>query len=395
MGKRNTKKLATEKKVYGKPLKQLINLIRRLLRMKKSDTFIYYSPATDVTGKALATALGIKGGSKLPAKAPGIVIGWGAKTKDSVNLGKSSVLNHPDRIPDNRNKFKTLQKLAAAKVNVADICTAGDVSSTLKSGKKMQLPLVGRTNYHQGGKGFWLCMTHGQVADATKKGAQYFQNYIGIKDEYRLHIFGDKLIYAVKKVQRSNMNKAFTEQHAEKIKASAEKGKKKIDDDTMAYVLERVGKRVQPDADMIVRSNMRGWKFSHVKSVSKDLEAVAVKALKAVGLEFGAVDCCTDEDGKHWIIEINSGPGLQGTSFDTYVASFNAALDEIIKPPKKEEKKETVTKAEVQTASPAAITPGGKKEELAKKLALFTEMVGHASEEEADALSSVAAKMFR
>jgi hypothetical protein len=125
------------------------------------------------------------------------------------------------------------------------------------------------------------------------------------------------------------------------------------------------------------------------------LEAEAIKALKVSGLDFGAVDCCTDEDGKHWIIEINSGPGLQGASFDKYVVGFNNALDEILKPVVKEEKeKATADKVEVKaTAVPA--TPGSKKEELAKKLALFTEMVGHATEEEADALSSVAAKMFR
>ncbi len=364
--------------------------------MKKADAFIYYSPATDVTGKALAETLGIKGGSKLPSKTPAIVIGWGAKTKDSVNLGNSSVLNHPNKIRDNRNKFKTLQLLSKAKVSVASFCSADEVKGVLPT--SMSLPLVGRKNYHQGGKGFWLCMSKGQLADAVKKGAQYFQNFIAIQDEFRLHVFGDKVIYAVKKVQRTNMTEAFKEQHAEKIKASAVKDGKKIDDDTMAFVLERVGKRVQPDADMVVRSNMRGWKFSHVKTINKDLETEAIKALKAAGLDFGAVDCCTDEDGNHWIIEINSGPGLQGTPFDKYITSFNTALDEIIKP---EKKVEETKKAEVKV-SPVAGKDNGKKESLAKKkeslakkLALFSEMVELATEEEADTLSSVAAKMFR
>ena len=118
--------------------------------MKKADAFIYYSPATDVTGKALAETLGIKGGSKLPSKTPAIVIGWGAKTKDSVNLGNSSVLNHPNKIRDNRNKFKTLQLLSKAKVSVASFCSADEVKGVLPT--SMSLPLVGRKNYHQGGK---------------------------------------------------------------------------------------------------------------------------------------------------------------------------------------------------------------------------------------------------
>lgn len=398
MGQTNTKQLAWWQKipcgdliVMIRLLKKIPIIIRRVLDMTEKNVYIHYSGATDVTGQKLQEALKISGGKTAP-KGKKIVIGWGAKTKDAVNLGSANVLNHPDRIRDNRNKFKTLQAMKAADIKVADFVGASDVITAIDSKGPIILPVIGRTNFHQGGKGFWLCLTKHQVRDAISKGAQYFQNYIPIKDEFRLHIFGDDLLYAVKKVQRGNMSEAFKEQHGDKIKASAEKGNKDLDEDTIDYVLDKIAPRVLPDPDMIVRSNMRGWKFSHVKDVNGPLLDEAVKALKAIGLNFGAVDCCIDEENKPWIIEINSGPGLDGTPFDAYVKAFKSKIDEILNP--KKVVKET-TKKEVATKAPTAPTGGGSiKEKLKAKAELMNEMIASANEDEASALQNVFGKMF-
>ena len=360
--------------------------------MSNKDVYIHYSGATDVTGLKLQEALKVTGG-KTVAKGKKIVIGWGSKTKDSIKLGNASVLNHPDKIRDNRNKFKALGVMKKAGVKVADFVAAEDILKDLASKKGLRLPVVGRTKFHQGGKGFWTCLSKFQVQDAIGKGAQYFQNYIPIMDEFRLHIFGDKLLYAVKKVQRKNMTEAFKEQHGEKIAATAEKGKQKLDKATVDYVLEKMAGRVQPDPDMIVRSNMKGWKFSHVKSnnVNAAMKDEAVKALRAVGLDFGAVDCCLDEDGSPWIIEINSAPGLEGTPFQAYVDAFTAKINEILNPraiAKKVERKEVAAK------SPTATGGGSVKDKLKAKADLMSEMISNADEDEAEVLQGLFGKMF-
>jgi len=238
--------------------------------MSKKKTAIYYSGATDVTGKALADALGITGAKAKPTKAFELVFGWGAKTKEATNFpAGTTVLNHPDNIRNNRNKLKTLELLQEAKVNVAAFVSAEKVLAELKKKKPaLKLPLVGRTKFHQGGKGFWMCNTEGQIKDAIGKGAQYFQNYIGIKNEYRLHVFKDTVIYAQKKAQRDNMEAAFSAQYGDKIKAAAEKSGQKLDEATLNYALGQVSKRVMPEPDMHIRSNTRGWKFISVKGVS-------------------------------------------------------------------------------------------------------------------------------
>lgn len=360
--------------------------------MTKKDAYIWYSGATDVTGKKLAEELGIEGGRDNP-KDKKIIIGWGAKTKNDVDFPVgTSTLNHPNNIRRNRNKLSTLELLQQANVAVADFISAELVMAEIdKKNGKIMLPLVGRTKYHQGGKGFWLCLTKNHVQNAINEGAQYFQNYLDIVDEFRLHVFKGELLHAQKKVKRGNMEEAYVEQHAAKIKDYAEKGEVEIDDNTLKYALGRVAKEHQ-NADMIVRSNHRGWKFTTVKNPKKDLVDVSSAALAAIGLEFGAVDCCLDSTGKAWVIEVNTGPGLEGTTFKAYVKSFEDELVDIMKPPKK------VVKAAVKTdigkqkdtlkskfAAPSA------KERLAGLRELL-DLVGDADEAEAVAVEGLLKK---
>jgi len=364
--------------------------------------YIMFSGATDVTGSALQKALDITGGKTAPKTKKELIIGWGAKTDDNISFDKGvKVLNHPNAIRANRNKYQSLVTMNEAKVNVAKFFRANQWSPeapVTNFGFASNYPLVGRRNYHQGGKGFWLCLNRSQVEAAISEGAQYFQEYIDIKDEYRLHIFDGTLIYAQRKVKRDNMKEAFVAQHKEKISNIAAKNKKKLDDETMNYVLSRVAKE-QENPDMIIRSNTRGWKFSslNLKNVSKNLTSECIKALKATKLDFGGVDCCVDADGKVWIIEINSGPGLKNSSFEAYTKTFTTAIEQILNPPKS-------TMAKAADAVKKTLTPksssapseiiGSKKEILRRKLELLSELVEVADEDEAEALDSLTAKAF-
>jgi len=259
------------------------------------------------------------------------------KTKDNVNLGRATVLNHPDKIRDNRNKLKSLKTMYAnanLKASIATFCTAGDVSGKLNN-KQMKLPLVGRTKFHQGGKGFWLCLTKQHVDKAIADGAQYFQSYIDIKDEYRLHVAFGNVIYAAKKVENAN-EAGWIAQRKEKILDYAKKNNVNMNDATLDYALKRMVKEaVLPDR--IVRSNKRGWKFSSIRlnNLIVALKNAAIKSVEVVGLDFGAVDCAISADGLPYIIEINSGPGLQGTALQKYIDSFSAKILALAHQPKR------------------------------------------------------------
>lgn len=295
--------------------------------------YIWYSGATDVTGKAIAEALGIEHG-KIAPRNKDIIIGWGAKTSENVNLGDAKVLNHPNAILKNRNKFSALGMMKADRqlsMNVAKFLASDTIKRAIER-EEMSLPLIGRTNFHQGGKGFWTCLTKTHVEKAISDGAQYFQEYIDIKTEYRLHVFDGKVIYATKKVENPT-EAGWIAQRKEKVWDYARKNNVDINETTLDYVLGRLVKEIVLP-DRIVRSNKRGWKFSSiaVNSLSATLKNAAIKSVEVVGLNFGAVDCAISVGDHPFIIEVNTAPGLQGTSFDKYIATFREKIVEIERP---------------------------------------------------------------
>ena len=361
------------------------------------NAYIWYSGATDKTGKNLAEALGTKHGNKKPAAGSvNMVIGWGAKTKKSVDLGKLPTLNHPDKIKINRNKLAALQLMSKAGVNVADFTeNVEDISSTTKA---INLPVIGRTRYHQGGKGFWNCPTMTHVQAALEEGASYFQNLIEIKDEYRLHVFGDKVIYAVKKVKRpiKEIEAAYIKHEMDRQKSLAAKNGDTLDEKTMEIFLRRQAKKFAQDgANMLIRSNRLGWKFARIKKVDKALETEAVKSLAAIGLNFGAVDCCTDVNGKVWVIEVNTGPGLENTPFEVWTKTFKETIENILQPKTIAQKITDKFVSKKKTTEKSSISKSGSiKQTLAHKVGMMQEMVEVADDDEAEVLNSVFKKMF-
>ena len=374
------------------------------------NAYIWYSTATDVTGKKLAETLGMKCGEKMPSLfETSLILCWGAKTSTDVDTGIVPVLNHPNKIARNRNKFEALKAMKTAGVNVAPFIpshSAGQIaaSDAAKTESEVRLPVIGRTAFHQGGKGFWYCPTATHVNEAIKDGASYFQNLIEITEEYRLHVVGDKVIYPVKKVKRTveEMEDAFIKHETERQKELAKKNGDTLDEKTIEVFLRRQAKKFAQDgANMLIRSNRLGWKFVKMKSVNDALASEAVKALKAVGLDFGAVDCCIDPSGKPWIIEVNSGPGLEESTFDTWILALKDKINTIFAP--KKEKAPTAVKPKSAVGTPmwtkeATLTAegikAGKKSDLITKLSLAKEMAENADEGEAAVLDKVFARMF-
>ena len=363
-----------------------------------NDVYIWYSGATDVTGKNLATKLGIKGGNEVPKDKVKVIIGWGTKTKESVKFNKDiHVLNHPDIIRLNRDKPLMLDILHKAGVSVAPFSRSAD-----DIGHSVKLPVIARKRFHQGGKGFWLCPTMTHVKAAIEEGAEYFQNMIEIKEEYRIHVFDNSAIYCAKKTRRSKeeMEEAFVRQELEKMEVTAKKKGEAFDKGITEKVLSQQAKRFAADgANMLIRSNNLGWKFVKTKMPKMDSPLIveAIKALKASGLCFGAVDCCIDVKDKPYIIEINSGPGLEESTFDAYVEAIESKILSLITP-KTGIIRETMNKVagaigEMKSGTKSAGKSQGKTE-LINQLAMAKDMAEAADDDEAVVLRSVFKKMF-
>lgn len=347
------------------------------------NLYVWYSNATDVTGKLLAERLECECGTKKPSSSKNVIC-WGTKTTEDITLNNPVVLNHPNNIRVNRNKFTALKKMSDNDCNVAPFTT----DTSLIGDGDFSYPIIARTKYHQGGAGFWLCLNNEHVSKAVEEGAQYFQKYINIKDEYRLHVVKGKIIYAVKKVPRDNLKEAFKAHWKKVISNYAAKKEVSLDENTFDFVLNRFARKMATSVDMIVRSNTRGWKFSRVKltSVREDLKEEARKALEGLGLDFGAVDCCIDIDkDKPYVIECNTGPGLEGSSLDAWVSKFEKIFSE----------DEVVTNTDSLTIKGKAkkTSLDKKKKKLKEATKIMDALINAASnEEEINALSNLLTK---
>jgi glutathione synthase/RimK-type ligase-like ATP-grasp enzyme len=77
-----------------------------------------------------------------------------------------------------------------------------------------------------------------------------------------------------------------------------------------------------------IRNHQYGWVFVR-EGVNPPKAALqeAIKAVAALGLDFGAVDLAIDKrDKKPKVFEVNTSPGLEGTTLDNYANAFTELI---------------------------------------------------------------------
>lgn len=146
-------------------------------------------------------------------------------------------------------------------------------------------PIVCRTNLAgHSGDGIVMADSPSQLVDAP-----LYVRYIKKKDEYRVHV-----------------------------------GKGR-DGEVVQISLQRKARRLDcKDPDWRVRNHANGFVFvrNEVKPPESVVEA-AKSALRATGLDFGAVDVIwNEEQEKSYVLEINSAPGLEGQTITDYANYF-------------------------------------------------------------------------
>lgn len=137
--------------------------------------------------------------------------------------------------------------------------------------------LIGRSTYHSKGRGFWKVNTieglrRSLQGTRKKKPATHFMEVIEAPREYRVHIFKGRSIRISEKSFADN-------------------------NDKHDYIT------VRPQHNI-----------GHVRRAAK-------KAIKAIGLDFGAVDILANDE-RCWVLEVNAAPGLGGTMPAVYAKAF-------------------------------------------------------------------------
>ncbi len=232
--------------------------------------FVLYAKKTQKTGKAIARTLQIDSGMRAPAKRPNVLIRWGSSIEIPYTPKKE--INSQAAVLLATDKLRSLQELQKNKVSVPPIFLFNEVEKPKNLAHFVSgFPILARTRTHQRGTDILLCMQISDIHRAVRMGRQYGLQYIPTAREYRVHIFRNT-----------------------SIKAS-----QKIWTDT--------SKPYKP----WIRNHLNGHTFRKPEIAlddnSRDLAKAAVKAL---GLDFGAVDLIIDDTGKSFVLEVNTGPGL-------------------------------------------------------------------------------------
>lgn len=220
---------------------------------------------------------------KVELKKGDIVVCWGDSFPADIDGVR--ILNGAD-IP---NKFEAAITMINAGIQTIQVMRPERFNSVLRSGNFDQW--FGRKFNHIGGND----ILHGHV-----KNPDYYVQRLRLTNEFRVHSFLNKSIRAGTKGLREG------------------------------FCLDHSRANGQELASPWVRSYDGGWRVIYDGFQSKKvpgLRELAHKAVKSLGLDFGAVDIGQDASGYLYVLEVNRGPGLEGGSIDAYVNAIKKWIE--------------------------------------------------------------------
>ena len=90
---------------------------------------------------------------------------------------------------------------------------------------------------------------------------------------------------------------------------------------------QKVAKKGQEPLDWKIRSHKNGFIYQRQGiDVPMACRGAALACLAKTGLDFGAVDVIFTKEGKAYVLEVNSAPGLSGTTIEDYKKFFQEII---------------------------------------------------------------------
>jgi len=177
--------------------------------------------------------------------------------------------------PEPLNKIQQFNRFKASGVSHPNFCTRAEEIDQLGSKTVFARTLINST----GGRG----IVEFQLQDGVQPPrAPLYTAYIHKKAEYRVHVFQQEVVDIQQKKKRRNFN---------------------LD-----------------ERDTRIRNLVNGYVYTREGiNPPSDLGNLAVAACDALGYHYGAVDIIYNEKrDKLYVLEVNSRPGLMGTTLDKY-----------------------------------------------------------------------------
>lgn len=239
--------------------------------------YLAYHPKTRPTGRRLASAIGIvhRGTLVRRGKAletpPDFLVRWGNARYRELDQGRT--LNPGAAILVAGDKPAALRKISEAGIRTPGFSTrcpgTGDV--------------LARSRRGFGGTDIQVCGHNPCV------GAEWFSTFIPNDREYRVHVVAGHVIRVVRKY------------------------------------LERPDQR----RSEYVKNHANGYVFkTPSKKLNRGRTEASVKAVEALGLDFGAVDLVVDHEGLEYVLEVNTAPACSPKTLQAYAFQLAKLISE-------------------------------------------------------------------
>lgn len=218
-----------------------------------------------------------------------VIVNWGNSTfMPQVRKGETpSLINHPRAVRVATDKLETFKVLSNSGVPVPEFTTERQrAEQWLRDEESKRIFCRTILNSHSG-NGIVIARKDTEVVNAP-----LYVKGIPKDREFRVHVLRNVIFDRQEKKAR-------------------------------AGIREQLGEDWVSD----VRSHANGWVFTRENvTIPKEVEEAAIKAVAALGLDFGAVDICCTKKGVPFVLEINTAPSLQGTTLELYTKVFNKFL---------------------------------------------------------------------
>lgn len=222
------------------------------------------------------------------------LINWGSTDVPKAYLDKCKVvLNPPSLVSLASNKKKFFEAVAATKEEdrprIPSFTFSKDTARGWLEEGKIKMIFARTVLAGHSGEGI-VKITTKEELDAIANGTLLVA-YVPKKREFRLHVGKKSGVFSVQeKKKKAEVNRE--------------------------------------DADYQIRNLANGFIFARNEiEVPDDVTRQAIKALAVTGLDFGAIDIIWNDRAKEaYVLEINTAPGLEGTTVEDYTTAVNREL---------------------------------------------------------------------
>lgn len=233
------------------------------------------SESAEILSKQPKFGRAIQGGT---IKEDDIVVNWGSAAQLNLLKVPKRIINLPERVALASNKLKAFGEFLKTGVKTPLWTTSKEEAVSWDHTLFARTKLTGHS-----GDGIVVVAKGEEIPDAP-----LYTYYIFKEREYRVHVCNGTVIDTQRKIR--DPNKEVT--------------------------------------SWKIRSHENGFIFARNSVLwSQKRDKLAIDAIAALGLDFGAVDIIEDDKDEFYVLEVNTAPGLEGLTVDIYAEALRGICE--------------------------------------------------------------------